>query len=245
MSPPSQSCLLPAGRPSNGLMGLVVGYALVSLLPSGVRMKANPCSIRSDCCSSHSVHGLWPHLVGGSGAESHEMRNLCSLGDKMYLWVPSPVPASAERTQGSGKKFSPAQDPSCLHQGGAAALWADEHPLSCVPAKEARSLPELLFAPFPDAGGAIWALLAKAGRPQEDITSLAWESNPTTGAHPGSAGAGVCLSQPGTAGVSCVASLLPWMEGDMIFRNTHVHLGYPGFPVQGRNTSCHCQFAQL
>lgn len=87
----------------------------------------------------------------------------------MYCWVPPPGPVSAERTQGSGRNFSPAQ-------GGAEALWA--HPPASIPAKEGRSLLEVLITSPPSHPHYQLVVVVQSGLSQQDFRGLDREVKP-------------------------------------------------------------------
>lgn len=117
----------------------------------------------------------------------------------MYPRAPPPGPDSAERTQGSGRNFSPAREPSCPCRGGAETSWADVHPSTCIPAKEDRSLLELLLAPSPSHPHPQLVVVVQSGLSQpwqgdRDETSQAWLGRQTLRRRPPWQRG--CVSQP-------------------------------------------------
>lgn len=116
-------------------------------------------------------------------------------------------------------------------------MWA--HPPASIPAKEGRSLLEVLVTSSPSHPHPQLVMVVQSGlSQQQEFTGLAGEVKPVLAP---------ALAVPQTArhswdkpgGISSATD--GKVDKKNSFRNIQAYLGWPGFPTQHRNSPCHCQ----
>lgn len=167
------------------------------------------CSVKSNSCSLFSVHGIWPH----------KSRNIIL---KLLRWEIFAAQSCTTRSllllvqtlqrghRGRGVIFS--QHKSWVaHSKEGLQLYGLMHIYSPAFLQRRAGFSQSCCSlhPLPIPSWWLWCdpgSWTMAGKPQQDITSLAGEGNPTP-----VLAAWMCVSAS-QAHLGCAASLLPWME---------------------------------